>query len=59
MQAHHQYCVRKNDGVRTEVALLSEDGRVEELARMLSGVEKTRTAREHAEALLRHSHGNP
>lgn len=58
VQAHHQYCVRKHDGVRTEVVLLDREGRVEELARMLSGVEKTRTAREHAEALLQHSHGS-
>lgn len=58
VQAHHQYCVRKHDGVRTEVALLDREGRVEELARMLSGIEKTRTAREHAEALLQHSHGS-
>ena len=58
VQAHHQYCVRKHDGVRTEVELLDREGRVEELARMLSGVEKTHTAREHAEALLQHSHGN-
>lgn len=58
VQAHHQYCVRKHGGVRTEVALLDREGRVEELARMLSGVEKTRTAREHAEALLQHSHGS-
>ena len=57
VQAHHQYCVRKHGGVRTEVELLDREGRVEELARMLSGVEKTRTAREHAEALLQHSHG--
>lgn len=57
VQAHHQYCVRKHDGARTEVALLDREGRVEELARMFSGVEKTHTAREHAEALLQHSHG--
>ena len=59
VQANHQYCVRKHGGVRTEVELLDREGRVEELARMFSGVEKTRTAREHAEALLHHSHGAP
>ena len=58
VQAHHQYRVRKHDGVRTEVELLDREGRVEELARMFSGIEKTHTAREHAEALLQHSHGN-
>ena len=57
VQAHHQYCVHKHGGTHTEVALLDREGRVDELARMLSGVEKTRTAHEHAEALLRHSHG--
>ena len=55
-QAHHQYCVRKHGGARTTVERLDRTGRVEELARMLSGVEKTHTAREHAEALLQHSH---
>ena len=56
-QAHRQYCVRKHGSMRTEVALLDREGRVEELARMLSGIEKTRTAREHAEALLQHGRG--
>lgn len=58
VQAHHQYCVRKHDGARTEVVSLDREGRVEEIARMFSGIEKTRTAREHAEALLQHSHGS-
>ena len=57
VQAHHQYLVRKHGGLHTEVTLLDREGRVEELARMFSGVEKTRTAREHAEALLQECHG--
>ncbi len=52
MQAHHQYRVRKHGGTRAEVESLDREGRVEELARMLSGVRKTDTAREHAETLL-------
>ena len=51
-QAGHHYCVRKRGGARTEVAELDAAGRVEELARMFSGVEKMSTARAHAEALL-------
>ena len=57
VQAHHQYLVRKHGGLHTEVTLLDREGRVEELARMFSGIEKTRTAREHAEALLQEHHG--
>ena len=51
-QAGHHYCVRKRGGARTEAAALDAAGRVEELARMFSGVEKMGTARAHAEALL-------
>lgn len=51
-QAGHHYCVRKHGGARTEAAELDAAGRVEELARMFSGVEKMSTARAHAEALL-------
>jgi DNA repair protein RecN (Recombination protein N) len=55
-QAHHQLRVSKlTDGraSRTTVTGLSPDERVEELARMLGGVEVTRTAREHAREMLR------
>jgi DNA repair protein RecN (Recombination protein N) len=55
-QAHHQLRVAKlTDGrtSRTAVAALSADERVEELARMLGGVEITRKAREHAREMLR------
>ena len=55
-QAHHQHRVSKlTDGrtSRTTVAALGADERVEELARMLGGVEITRKAREHAREMLK------
>ena len=55
-QAHHQHRVSKlTDGrsSRTTVAALDEGERVEELARMIGGVEVTRKAREHAREMLR------
>lgn len=55
-QANHQLRVNKlTDGrvSRTMVTTLSAEERVEELARMLGGVEITRKAREHAREMLR------
>jgi DNA repair protein RecN (Recombination protein N) len=55
-QAHHQHRVAKlTDGrtSRTAVRLLAADERIEELARMLGGVEITRKAREHAREMLK------
>jgi len=55
-QAHHQLRVTKlTDGraSRTIVTSLGADERIEELARMLGGVEITRKAREHAREMLR------
>jgi DNA repair protein RecN (Recombination protein N) len=55
-QAHHQLRVSKlTDGraSRTIVTGLGQDERIEELARMLGGVEITRKAREHAREMLR------
>ena len=55
-QAHHQLRVNKlTDGraSRTMVTVLGAEERVEELARMLGGVEITRKAREHAREMLR------
>jgi len=55
-QAHHQLRVNKlTDGrsSRTTVTALGAEERVEELARMLGGVEITRKAREHAREMLR------
>ncbi len=55
-QADHQLRVEKiSDGActRTSVVELSPAERVEEIARMLGGVEVTQTAREHASQMLR------
>jgi len=55
-QAHHQLRVSKlTDGraSRTSVTGLAQDERIEELARMLGGVEITRKARDHAREMLR------
>ena len=55
-QAHHQLRVNKlTDGrsSRTTVTALNAEERVEELARMLGGIELTRKAREHAREMLR------
>ena len=55
-QAHHQHRVTKlTDGraSRTVVAALRPDERVEELARMLGGLEITRKARDHAREMLK------
>ncbi|MGH8136308.1 MAG: DNA repair protein RecN, partial [Steroidobacteraceae bacterium] len=55
-QAHHQLRVSKlTDGraSRTIVTSLGPEERVEELARMLGGIEITRKAREHAREMLR------
>jgi DNA repair protein RecN (Recombination protein N) len=54
-QAHHQLRVAKlTDGrtTRTTVTELTADDRVEELARMLGGIEVTARAREHARDML-------
>jgi DNA repair protein RecN (Recombination protein N) len=55
-QAHHQLRVSKlTDGrtSRTTIAELGQDERVEELARMLGGVEVTQKARDHAREMLK------
>jgi DNA repair protein RecN (Recombination protein N) len=55
-QAHHQLRVTKlTDGrtSRTTATALGADERIEELARMLGGVQITRKARDHAREMLR------
>jgi DNA repair protein RecN (Recombination protein N) len=55
-QAHHQLRVTKlTDGrtSRTIATALGADERIEELARMLGGVQITRKARDHAREMLR------
>jgi DNA repair protein RecN (Recombination protein N) len=54
-QAHHQVRVTKlTDGKTSRMTLaeLGPDERVEELARMLGGVEITRKTRDHAREML-------
>ena len=41
-----------NDKTYTQVHKLSDDGRVQELARIIDGVEVTQTALDHAKKLL-------
>jgi DNA repair protein RecN (Recombination protein N) len=57
-QAHHHLRVIKlTDGktTRTNLTELTSDERVEELARMLGGIEITTKAREHAREMLKSS----
>ncbi|HNR23728.1 MAG TPA: DNA repair protein RecN, partial [Steroidobacteraceae bacterium] len=59
-QGHHHLRVSKlTDGrtTRTQIVALDGDARVEELARMLGGVEVTDKARAHAREMLRLSRG--
>ena len=54
--ADHQYLIEKNiiDGrTMTSVDNLTEQGRIEELARMLGGVEITTKTRHHAQEMLK------
>ena len=54
-QAHHHYKVSKteqNGGVCTEILHLTETARIDELARMLSGIEMTRNTHEYAKEML-------
>jgi len=55
-QAEHQWSVAKttaNGVTRSRVSVLDETARVEEIARMLGGVEITATTRKHAAEMLR------
>src|SRR5688572_25224879 len=61
-QGHHHLRVSKlTDGrsTRTVVTGLGADERVEELARMLGGIEITSKAREHAREMLKNVSGRP
>lgn len=61
-QGHHHLRVTKlTDGRTTRTALseLSEPERIEELARMLGGIEVTTKAREHAKEMLKAAAGGP
>ena len=53
--SHEHFQVRKvshKDGVVSQIEQLSSEGRVEEVARMLGGVELTDTSRKHASELI-------
>lgn len=52
---HHLRVAKLTDGraTRTTISELNNDGRIEELARMLGGIEVTGKAREHALEMLR------
>ncbi|QMU61262.1 MAG: DNA repair protein RecN [Gammaproteobacteria bacterium] len=57
-QSHHHYKVNKfekNESIATKISHLAEDERIEEIARMLGGVELTKNTQEHAEEMLRQS----
>ncbi len=53
----HWYVDKAIEGERTRsrVTVLNEDGRVDELARMLGGAKVTKTTRAHAHELLQHA----
>jgi len=58
-QAHQQLQVNKKQGptsTHIEITLLSQQQRIEELARMLGGVNLTETTRLHAKEMLEHTH---
>jgi DNA repair protein RecN (Recombination protein N) len=51
---HHYRIMKMSDGksTRTNITRLSNDERVEEIARMLGGVEITKRTRDHAAEML-------
>ncbi|MFT7414131.1 MAG: DNA repair protein RecN (Recombination protein N) [Methylophagaceae bacterium] len=58
-QAHQQLQVNKKQGIDSthiEITLLNQQQRVEEIARMLGGVNLTETTRLHAKEMLEHTH---
>lgn len=55
-QAHHHYKVdkfEKDESITTSISHLAEEDRVNEVARMLGGVELTKNTQEHAKEMLR------
>ncbi|MEM7401188.1 MAG: DNA repair protein RecN [Pseudomonadota bacterium] len=55
-QSHHHYKVdkfEKDESIATNIFHLTEDDRINELARMLGGVELTKNTQEHAREMLR------
>ena len=61
-QAHHHYRVSKTEHgttVRAEISHLNDEARIDELARMLGGVEMTRNTQEHAREMLQQTLSQP
>ena len=61
-QAHHHYKVSKyehDSSVRAEISHLGKQGRIDELARMLGGIEMTRNTHEHAREMLQQTQSPP
>ena len=57
-QSHHHYKVdkfEKNESTATNISHLTEEARIEEIARMLGGVELTKNTQEHAKEMLHQS----
>lgn len=57
-QSHHHYKVNKfekGQSIATKISHLAENDRIDELARMLGGVELTKNTQEHAKEMLRQS----
>jgi len=53
-QQHLQVSKTQDDGVTlSHIASLDDDARIEEIARMLGGLEITDTTRQHAKEMLR------
>ncbi len=60
-QAHHHYKVNKfeqDDSVSTEISHLTENARIDELARMLGGIEMTQNTHEYAKEMLSQTKNN-
>lgn len=58
-QGHHHYVVTKattSEGASTDVTRLGEEQKVDEIARMLGGLERTDQSIAHAEAMIKGSH---
>ena len=45
-------CIRDSNLTRTEVTLLDKEKRVDEISRMLGGIDITDTTRAHAEEMI-------
>jgi len=56
--AHQQILISKSgDPVEASIASLHEEQRIEEIARMMGGIEITEQTRAHAEEMLKQANG--